>query len=557
VDPGIGRTIAGRYELLREIGRGATSVVYEARNVLTERTIALKVLDLEAGARVRQHFMTEARTAARLTHPNIVRVDEVGDAGATLYLVEELLDGPSLADVIASRGMLSLEQALELLLPIADALAHAHDHGIVHRDVKPSNIVIARMEDGSTVPKLVDFGIAKESESATDAGPRRDGAILGTPQYMAPEQITDGARVDARADQWALAMCLHEALTGDVPIRGSSVHALFAEVLRFDPAAEGFLAATPAPVRDVLRTALHADPEHRFPSMRDLAAALEHALREAHARADRATAPPPPSAELDIHHAPVPEHDLVAVDAPLRMGLVVTARDVDPVRVQDALREVLGARASVLRMASYAELGVALEEGDIELAWLPPAAFARGIHEGTAQGLAALERDGRTEYASAILARTEVIRSWADLRGCRAAWVDPWSAAGYLVPIAMLRAHGIDESDLASHSFLGSYDAVMDALVAGTADVGPAHCAREETLMLVGEPADDEVPMIVLEVSDPIPSDLIAISTREDPSIAARIRAILLDREASAPLCRAMGASSLIEVDVARYQRLI
>jgi serine/threonine-protein kinase len=212
LDPRIGMTLGGKYELLRRLGAGGMGVVYEAVNALTGRRVAVKLLLGNAiNAHVRQRLLQEARAAARIQHPNVVDVLDVAvDPDAGPFLVMELLDGESLEDRLVRDGALSFGEVASLLRPVAEALQLAHDAGIVHRDIKPSNIFLHTDARGEVTPKLVDFGIARAD------GPRitRSGVMAGTVGYMAPEQMHDAKRADQRSDIWSLAVVVYECFAG-------------------------------------------------------------------------------------------------------------------------------------------------------------------------------------------------------------------------------------------------------------------------------------------------------------------------------------------------------
>ncbi len=211
----IGRVLSGRYELLRLLGRGGMAEVYAARDLTLGREVAVKLLldrflDDEGFTR---RFQDEARHVARLNHPNLVAVYDTGSDGGQPYIVMELVDGRSLQEVIASGG-LTEDRALEVVADACAALAYAHDRGLIHRDVKPGNILIA--DDGSV--KVTDFGIARAVDNETVT---RTASVLGTAAYLSPEQA-QGMDVDPRSDLYSLGVVLYEALTGTQPFSGDS-----------------------------------------------------------------------------------------------------------------------------------------------------------------------------------------------------------------------------------------------------------------------------------------------------------------------------------------------
>ena len=235
---GRGSILAGKYRLEMLLGEGGMACVWSAYHLELELPVAIKLL--KAGPKnekLAKRLRLEARAAARLAHPSIVRVFDVAVAdNGDPFIVMELLSGESLAQVLA-RERLSSVRAVQLLLPIAEALAVAHAHGIVHRDLKPGNVFLSK-EGQELQPKLLDFGIAK-MEYASLVKLTDKGTILGSPNYMSPEQVR-GDDVDYRSDIWSFCVVLYKALTGVLPFRGSSAHAIMHDILHCDPA--------PAPV---------------------------------------------------------------------------------------------------------------------------------------------------------------------------------------------------------------------------------------------------------------------------------------------------------------------
>jgi serine/threonine-protein kinase len=214
-DPLIGRVIADRYLMLARLGEGGMGRVYLAEHVKMTRQCAIKVMnpslinDTESATR----FAREASNAARILHPNVAAVFDYGEADKIVYLVMEYVDGESLSAIIRREGALDPRRAVDIARQVADGLAAAHELGIIHRDLKPDNVIVARSRSHREIPKVVDFGIAKAmSESPQDAL-TRSGPVIGTPEYMSPEQLL-GDPVDARADVYSLGCILYQMLTG-------------------------------------------------------------------------------------------------------------------------------------------------------------------------------------------------------------------------------------------------------------------------------------------------------------------------------------------------------
>ena len=219
-DPFIGRTLSGRYDVLARLGVGGVGVVYQGRQVQLDRLVAIKVLQQSAAASPewRRRFEREARVLSTLAHPSIVPIIDFGIDGDVSYLVMELLEGKTLADLI-NEGPVSLARALDIVRQTLRALAFAHDQVIAHRDLKPANIFLQALPDHTDHVRLLDFGTAKFLEGASSLNPAdvsRAGVVFGTPSYMAPEQAK-AERVDARADIYAAGVILFELLAGRPP----------------------------------------------------------------------------------------------------------------------------------------------------------------------------------------------------------------------------------------------------------------------------------------------------------------------------------------------------
>ena len=260
--------LAGRYSLERELGRGGMGMVYLARDVRLDRPVALKLLPPERAARpeIREGFLREARMAARLAHPNIVSIHSVDEAGDFVFYAMRYVAGESLGDRLRRVGHLAPHEAARILRDTAYALAYAHAQGVIHRDIKPDNILL----DGDGGPAMVtDFGIARLTDTP-DAGP---GRVVGTPEYISPEQAAGGA-VDARSDLYSLGAMGFHCIAGRPPFDGS-VSELLAQHLTQDPPALLELAPeTPVMLAEAIDRSLRKQPDERFPSAESMAEAL-------------------------------------------------------------------------------------------------------------------------------------------------------------------------------------------------------------------------------------------------------------------------------------------
>ena len=281
----IGELFADRYDVDEVIGTGGMSTVYKARDRLLERTVALKVLHphYEQDAEHAQRFEYEARAVAQLSHPNIVTVIDRGESDGRHFIVFECVDGENLKQLAGRRGPLPVRDALELVLQVADGLAYAHAHEIVHRDVKPQNVLVTA--DGSA--KVTDFGIARALD--VDLGVTQTGTILGTTNYLSPEQAR-GEPVTAATDVYSLGVVLYELLTGTVPFPGDNFVTVAVKVQN-DPPPSLRARRPDVPLRLVaaVERALAKDPAQRFASMEAFAAELRACLGEPGSAVDAPT----------------------------------------------------------------------------------------------------------------------------------------------------------------------------------------------------------------------------------------------------------------------------
>ncbi len=261
-----------RYVLERVLGRGGMATVYLARDLKHDRLVALKVLDPDVAASLGpERFQREIRVAARLHHPHVLSVFDSGEAAGRLWFAMPYVRGESLRERLRREGILPIDEALRITRQAAQALSYAHKEGVVHRDVKPENLLLT--EDGST--QVADFGIARAMEGQSDQRLTEIGVALGTPAYMAPEQSSGDGLVDARADQYALAATCHEMLTGAPPFTGSSSHDLI--VRRFTTPAPRVRTSRPEvspEVEEALQRALALKPADRFATIADFGTAL-------------------------------------------------------------------------------------------------------------------------------------------------------------------------------------------------------------------------------------------------------------------------------------------
>jgi eukaryotic-like serine/threonine-protein kinase len=271
-----GEVMAERYELVELVGTGGMSSVYKAHDRLLERNVALKVLHPHYGddEEYVERFRREARAVAQMSHPNIVTVIDRGDDDGQQYIVFEYVDGENLKQLVERTGPLPPRRALELGIATADALAFAHEHGLVHRDVKPQNVLLT--PDGEA--KVTDFGIARSLD--VEQGVTQTGTVLGTSNYLSPEQAS-GKPVTPATDVYSLGIVLYELLTGNVPFPGENFVAVAMQHIN-EPLPDLAAQRPDVPLRLVaaIRRATEKDPARRFGSMDELAWELRQCLAE-------------------------------------------------------------------------------------------------------------------------------------------------------------------------------------------------------------------------------------------------------------------------------------
>ncbi|MDP4027954.1 MAG: protein kinase [Gallionella sp.] len=261
----------GRYEVLGELGQGAMGIVYKAKDPLIDRVVAIKTINLGLAMDEKEEyegrFYQEAKAAGRLNHPNIVTIYDVGKSGDVAYIAMEFPQGRELRDVMNDSRLLPVDQVLDVVAQVAQGLAYAHEHEIVHRDVKPSNIMVVR--DGHV--KITDFGIARMASSAVRT---QTGMVLGSPKYMSPEQVM-GKVIDQRSDIFSLGVMLYEMLTGEAPFVGENVNAIMYQTLNAVPAPPSTLnPAVPGMANFIVAKALAKKLEDRYQNATDFAVDL-------------------------------------------------------------------------------------------------------------------------------------------------------------------------------------------------------------------------------------------------------------------------------------------
>jgi hypothetical protein len=282
-----GTLIGTRYEILSVLGRGGMGMVYKAQDHMLEEPVAIKVLRSEwAGTQeMARRFRSEIKLARKVSHRNVCRIHEYGEDGALRYICMEWLEGADLKRELQQAGGLSTAQAFDVCVQVGEGLQAIHDVGIIHRDLKTSNI----MRDGRGVVRLMDFGIAKASEETAAGSITSTGQVMGTPEYMSPEQCR-GEKIDFRSDVYSLGIVFYEVFTGQVPFRGDTpVATLFKHIQEPVPLEGPAAARIPESVVPVLRRALAKERAERYATVDEMV----EALREARERTPMSAVPQP------------------------------------------------------------------------------------------------------------------------------------------------------------------------------------------------------------------------------------------------------------------------
>jgi serine/threonine-protein kinase len=270
--PGLRQSLSDRYRIERELGAGGMATVYLAHDQKHDRKVAIKVLRPELAAALgTERFLREITVSAQLHHPHILPLFDSGSVPGSLYYVMPYLEGESLRDRLRREPRLPVDEGVRIAREVADALAYAHAHGVIHRDVKPENILL---ESGHAV--VADFGIARAVQAAGGDTLTGTGIVVGTPAYLSPEQATGEQHIDGRSDIYSLACVLYETLAGAPPFNGTTAQALIAAHVTETPKSLTALRPdAPAPLASALSRALEKDPGRRFATAAEFRDALE------------------------------------------------------------------------------------------------------------------------------------------------------------------------------------------------------------------------------------------------------------------------------------------
>lgn len=420
--------------LQETLGAGASGVVFTALDRQQHRTIALKVIRVAAtaeGLGDSGRLLGDAAALAVLQHANALEVYEVGREGDDVFIAMELVHGGTLAQWL-ERTRRPWREVLAMMTHAGRGLAAAHQLGITHRNFTADNVLIGT--DGRV--RVADFGLA----------------LAGSPSYAAPEQL-GGSSSNALADQFAFCVVLFEALTGQRPAAGTTVAELQQRMKSSERVAPIDLEAMPAAITDVIARGLALDPQQRFASMDALLEMLERGIDRQH---------------------------MLTLGIPASGGFARARRETE--QLTALFKSKFGVSVEAWVAANYHELVSGIIQERIDLAWLPPVAFAEAMQQGV-RAVAVVRRSGAKQFRGALIVRaSSEIHSIDDLAGCRMAWVDAESASGYLLPRALIAAR-VDDTDtfLGPQQLLGSHRAAVQAVLHGFADCAATFAYCDDT----------------------------------------------------------------------------
>ena len=601
-----GGKILGGVKLLRRLGAGGMGAVYAGQHLTLETAVAIKILPahLTGDENYEERFKREARLSFEIAHANIVRTLHAGKEFGLLFLQMEFVDGKSAGELVRTQGRLPEARALEIILDATRGLAEAHRRGIIHRDVKPDNILV---EKATGKAKIADLGLARIAAAAKTA-PAITGAgtTLGTPAYMAPEQIEDASHVEPTADIYSLGATLFELVCGRAPFAAETIPSLFRAILSVPaPDPRDYRADVSPPVRDMILKCLEKDPKARFQEADELASALEAALpaasRTPPSRKFPPLPPPPTSRLTETYHAPssaptappppLPPHRSrkglyvgvgLAILAALVGGFWLGTEAPGPPEKNTLLygflpdRRLTTERLKALEPvtllleklthrkweawvgASYEDNIEAFVSGKLDLAQFGGVTYVL-LKEREPETIACFQRDTDQRFqAIFVVPAGSTVEKLTDLKGKEIAFVDELSTAGFVIPAIELLNAGVDPAKDVRAKFLHSHDAVLREVADGNVDAGTVDARVKDLLSFQGK--IDREKLKTIKTSAPFPDDVWVAS----PHLDAKLRKKIVDgftsldptRGNDGQVLSALEANQYVPADDATYDDL-
>jgi serine/threonine-protein kinase len=596
------RLLAGKYRLGRLIGEGGMGVVYEAEHIGLGVRVAVKLLNPACAASERAvvRFRREARAAAAVKHENIVAVTDTDADEGVPFIVMEVLDGESLNAWIQRERVLTPEAAAGIAAQILAGLAAAHEHKVIHRDLKPGNIIMARERDGSVKVKIVDFGISKFLEDDVDV--TATSSVVGTPRFMAPEQALGQRDIDQRADLYAVGELLYFMATGRLPFTSNSVEDLTEQIIEGEfPAPRTVRPEIGAELERVILTAMAKARDERYPDAGTMLEALRAAVPKLPARiidaphlpADGPTLAPAAEAPRAVTRppsptpAPPPRADRrwavvalcglalagalggfwiwravrgaapVVAGAEIRFGLsrYLPVEDVEKThkRFVEHLERQLGRPVRLVILDDYLDPARKLLDGELDVAALSAYNYVRARRQTPGLRLLATPvTSGGSSYEGVVLVRADSgLQSLGDLVGKRFCWVSYNSSSGYLYPRALFRHSGVDpDTAFAATVLTGDHLASMRALRDQACDGAAVFSGILFDAKSHGIPPET---FRIVATTNRIPYDAYIMSPTAPEELVTRVRAAILALEPGSKLAtEVLGGTSFLGFGAAK-----
>ena len=566
-DPLVGKVLGG-VKLVRKLGAGGMGAVYAGFHLVLETTIAVKVLPshLTSDLAYSERFLREAQVSFTIAHENVVRTLNAGKEEGVFFLQMELIEGLSAGEMVRRSGPLPEARAVEIVRDAARGLAEAHRKGIIHRDVKPDNILV-RADDGKA--KVADLGLARISHGdATAAVITGAGTTLGTPAYMAPEQIEDASHVGASADIYSLGATLYELLCGRPPFQSASIPSLFQTILKKEAPDPRDLRSDISPaVREIVRRCLEKKPTDRYASAEELARALDDAFPKASKGAPPPITPRATSTALtESYHATSSAKTIplsprfrrrwfliggAIVLVALGLGFFLGAESPGPIEKKTLKYGILPDRRLTTERLKLLEPVTKLLEQATRRKWEPWVGeryednideFVSGkldlaqfggatyvvVKERAPGAHPLVQRDVDQKFQTMfVVGATSTVQRLEDLRGKEIAVVDKLSTAGYVIPCIELLDAGLDPLHDLKLKEVHTHDTVLREVQDGTVEAGTVDARIKELLSAQGKIDRDKIRSI--KTSPPFLDDVYVASPGLDATLAEKVAQAFLE----------------------------